>query len=67
MAGLAGFVTMNGAPVPEKQIEDVQLLLSNILACRAYPFIKVGQRVRIRVAASTGWKGCWFLRTRFIA
>ena len=67
--GLTEFVTMNGTPipVPEKQIEDVQLLLSNNLACRAYPFIKVGQRVRIRGGASTGWKGCWFLRTRITA
>src|ERR1035438_6734180 len=41
--GLTGFVTMNGTPipVPEKQIEDVQLLLSNNLTCQAYPFIKV--------------------------
>jgi transcription antitermination factor NusG len=57
--GLTGFVTMNGTPipVPEKQIEDVQLLLSNNLACRAYPFIKVGQRVRIRGGGLDGVEG----------
>ena len=58
-AGLTGFVTMNGTPipVPEKQIEDVQRLLSNNLACRAYPFIKVGQRVRIRGGSLDGVEG----------
>jgi transcription antitermination factor NusG len=57
--GLTGFVTMNGTPipVPEKQIEDVQLLLSNNLPSRAYPFIKVGQRVRIRGGGLDGVEG----------
>ena len=57
--GLTGFVTTNGAPipVPERQIEDVQLLLSNNLACRAYPFIKAGQRVRIRRGGLDGVEG----------
>jgi transcription antitermination factor NusG len=57
--GLTGFVTMNGTPipVPEKQIEDVQRLLSNNLACRAYPFIKVRQRVRIRGGGLDGVEG----------
>src|ERR1019366_8561182 len=57
--GLTGFVTMNGAPipVPEKQIEDVQLLLSNNLPCRTYPFINVGQRVRIRGGSLDGVEG----------
>ncbi len=57
--GLTGFVTMKGTPipVPEKQIEDVQLLLSNSLACRAYPFINVGQRVRIRGGSLDGVEG----------
>ncbi len=67
--GLTGFVTMNGTPipVPEKQIEGVQLLLSNNLACRTYAFIKVGNAFDSAGAASTGWKGCWFLRTRITA
>jgi transcription antitermination factor NusG len=57
--GLTGFVTMNGAPipVPEKQIEDVQLLFSNNLPCRTYPFIKIGQRVRIRGGSLDGVEG----------
>jgi transcription antitermination factor NusG len=58
-AGLTGFVTMNGTPipVPDKQIEDVQLLFSNDLPCRAYPFIKVGQRVRIHGGGLDGVEG----------
>ena len=48
--GVSGFVMMNGfpVPVPEQQLEDVRLLLAHEIACRAYPFLKVGQRVRIR-------------------
>ena len=44
-------------PGMEKQIEDVQLLLSNNLACEAYPFMKVGQRVRIRGGCLNGVEG----------
>jgi transcription antitermination factor NusG len=57
--GLTGFVTMNGAPipVPEKQIEYVQLLLSNDIACRACPFVKVGQRIRVRGGCLDGLEG----------
>lgn len=48
--GVSGFVMMNGfpVPVPEQQLEDVRLLLAHEIACRAYPFLKAGQRVRIR-------------------
>ena len=47
--GVNGFVMMNGSPVPvpEQQLEDVRLLLAHEIACKAYPFLKAGQRVRI--------------------
>jgi transcription antitermination factor NusG len=58
-AGLTDFVTMNDmpVPVPEKQIEDVQQLLSSDLTCRAYPFLKVGQRARICGGCLDGLEG----------
>jgi transcription antitermination factor NusG len=57
--GVIGFVMSNGAPVPvpEQQLEDVRLLLANEIACKAYPFLKVGQRVRIRGGCLDGLEG----------
>jgi len=57
--GVNGFVMMNGipVPVPEQQIEDVRHLLANDIACRAYPFLKAGQRVRIRGGCLEGLEG----------
>ena len=58
-AGVNGFVMMNGSPVPvpERQLEDVRLLLANEISCRAHPFLKVGQRVRIRGGCLDGLEG----------
>ena len=60
-AGVNGFVMMNGfpVPVPEQQLEDVRLLLANEIACRAYPFLKAGQRVRIRGGCLDGLEGIY--------
>jgi len=57
--GVNGFVTMNGSPVPvpEQQLEDVRRLLANEISCRAYPFLKIGQRVRIRGGCLDGLEG----------
>lgn len=57
--GVTGFVMMNGAPVPvpDQQVEDVRLLLVNEIACRAYPFVKVGQKVRVRGGCLDGLEG----------
>ena len=58
-AGVNGFVMMNGfpVPVPEQQLDDVRLLLAHEIACRAYPFLKAGQRVRIRGGCLDGMEG----------
>jgi len=57
--GVIGFVMSNGGPVPipEQQIDDVRLLLANEIACKAYPFLKAGQRVRIRGGCLDGLEG----------
>ena len=57
--GVTGFVMSNGVPVPvpESQLEDVRLLLANEIACKAYPFLKAGQRVRIRGGCLDGLEG----------
>ena len=58
-AGVGGFVSVGGRPVPipEKEIEDVQLLLSHEISHKVYPFLKVGQRVRIRGGCLDGLEG----------
>ncbi len=47
--GVVQFVGTRGVPSPisDKEICDIQAVLSNRVACAPYPFLKVGQRVRI--------------------
>jgi transcription antitermination factor NusG len=57
--GVFGFVGPRGeaTPIPDEQIEAVRTLLSGKLECSNYPFLKVGQRVRIRGGAMDGIEG----------
>jgi transcription antitermination factor NusG len=54
-----GFLTSHGktVPVPAKQVEDLQLLLSTKVPCSLHPFLRVGQRVRIRGGCLNGVEG----------
>jgi len=58
-AGLVGFVSFNGeaVPVPRKQIEDIQQVLSKDVPCAMYPFLKPGRKVRIRGGCLDGLEG----------
>src|ERR1700733_1146560 len=58
-AGLIGFVNFGGrvSAVPRKQIEDLQLLLQEKVSFSLYPFVHVGQRVRIRGGCLNGIEG----------
>ena len=58
-SGLIGFLTSHGkpVPVPAKQVEDLQLLLSTKVPCSLHPFLRVGQRVRIRGGCLNGIEG----------
>jgi transcription antitermination factor NusG len=57
--GVVGLVGIHGEalPIPDKEIEDIQALLSRNLTCALYPFVKVGQRVRIRGGCLDGVAG----------
>ena len=57
--GVAGLVTMAGEPVPipAGEIETVQRLVDSHAPCMAHPFLKVGQRIRIRGGALDGLEG----------
>lgn len=57
--GVAGFVGSNGkgTPIPDKQIEDIRLILDRNVAFEEYPFLEVSQRVRIRGGSLDGVEG----------
>jgi len=57
--GVIGLVTFRGIaiPVPAKQIEDLQGLLSRKVPCALHAFLKVGQKVRIRGGCLDGLEG----------
>ena len=57
--GVLGFVGIRGVglPIPDKEIEDIQTLLAHNITCALYPFLSVGQRVRIRGGCLDGVEG----------
>ena len=57
--GVVGFVGMGrrGVPIPEKQIEDIQTVLAQNIPCTSFPFLRVGQRVRVRGGCLDGIEG----------
>jgi len=57
--GIIGLLTFNkeAAPVPNKQIDDLRQLLSQNVPCALHPFLKVGQKVRVRGGCLDGLEG----------
>ena len=57
--GVAGFVGINcsGTAIPENQIQDIRTLLASKLPFEEQPYLRVGQRVRIRGGALDGVEG----------
>ncbi len=57
--GVVGFVGSHGqgVAIPEKQIDDIQIILASKVPCESYPFLKIGQRVRIRGGSLDGTEG----------
>lgn len=57
--GVAGFVGIHGAgtAIPDSQIHDIQTLLASKVPFEEHPFLKVGQRVRIRGGCLDGVEG----------
>ena len=58
-SGVAQFVgNRKGAVViPDKEINDVRAVLEKRVSCSSHPFLKVGQRVRIRGGSLDGVEG----------
>lgn len=57
--GTIGFVgdRRGPLPIPDKEIEDVRSVLAEKTLCSPYPFLKVGERVRIIGGALDGIEG----------
>lgn len=57
--GVISFVGVGweGTSIPEAQIDAVRSLLAQQLPCCVHPFVKIGQRVRIRGGALHGIEG----------
>jgi transcription antitermination factor NusG len=57
--GVVGFVGINGSgtAIPESQIQDIRTLLASKVPFEEHPFLKVGQRVRIRGGSLDGVEG----------
>jgi transcription antitermination factor NusG len=51
-----------GIPIPDEQIDAVRLLLAEQLPFSTHPFLKIGQRVRIRGGAMDGVEGVLLAR-----
>jgi len=57
--GVSRFVGIGkeGTPIPSEQIEAVQTLVNQKIPWSAYPFLNIGQRVRIRGGSMDGVEG----------
>ena len=53
-----------GTPIPAEQIETIRTLVEEELPYCSHPFLKVGQRVRIRSGALNGIEGILVSRSR---
>jgi len=63
-SGVIAFVGMHGQgiPIPDSQIENLQILAAtNVTTCE-YPYLKLGQRVRIRGGCLEGVEGVLLAR-----
>jgi transcription antitermination factor NusG len=62
--GVISFVGARGqgTPIPEDQIETVRAVVAQGLNCGPHPFLKTGQRVRIRGGALDGIEGVFLSR-----
>ncbi len=58
-SGVCWFVGNHGMglPIPDKQVQDIQMILSSAVPYSPFPFVQVGQRVRIRGGCLDGIEG----------
>lgn len=63
-SGVISFVGTHGQgiPIPDSQIENLQILANSNVATCEYPYMKLGQRVRIRGGCLEGVEGVLLAR-----
>ncbi len=59
VGGVLGLVGTQGegSPIPDEQINAVRMLMEGAVPWSSHPFLKIGQRVRIRSGALDGLEG----------
>jgi transcription antitermination factor NusG len=56
--GVVSFVGQNsGVPIPDEQIETVRAILTQKVPVKHHPFLRVGQRIRVRSGSLKGVEG----------
>lgn len=57
--GVLGFVgsEREGTPIPSEEIENLRTALREKIPCAVHPFIRIGQRVRVRGGSLNGMEG----------
>lgn len=62
--GVLGFVGFGAGaiPIPDVEIESIRTLLNSMVPYTPYPFLKIGQRVRVRGGALDGIEGILLAR-----
>ena len=57
--GILGFVGIRrqGIAIPDEQIDTIRMLVEQQLPYSSHPFLKIGQRVRVRNGALSGMEG----------
>jgi transcription antitermination factor NusG len=57
--GVYSFVGAGGTglPIPDKQIDDVRTVVTNPVSFTPYPFLRIGQRVRVKGGCLDGIEG----------
>jgi len=65
VGGVLGLVGSQGegTPIPDEQIDAVRTLVEGSVPWSSHPFLKIGQRVRIRSGALNGMEGILVSRT----
>ena len=63
--GVFGIVSMRGEaiPIPDEQIEALRTVVTQQIPFSAHPYLKIGQRVRIRGGSLDGVEGVLLSRS----
>jgi transcription antitermination factor NusG len=62
--GILGFVGVRGQglPIPSEQIEAVRAIVEQQIPWSSFPYLKIGQRIRVRGGALDGVEGIFLSR-----